>query len=189
MNIQFSLDQLRYLRRLETLLVLAFLAALVTWFYVNGRASDAEVELSNVNNTVYAAQDDLRYWTDNFDQLTLQEELAALLSSPKLPELPTQQESLEFRTNFVAYASEKNLPLSSLEVVDTTLRFGESQYPAVRYSMVVSGSLDSLVGALRILESFPTATVHTMDFYRDEQAPDIWELSITLDVVHQPEEA
>ena len=55
--------------------------------------------------------------------------------------------------------------------------------------MVVSGSLDSLVGALRILDSFPTATVQTMDFYRDEQALDIWELSLTLDVVHRPEEA
>ena len=137
MNRQYSFDQLRSLRRLESLLVLALLAALVSWIYVNGRASGAEAELLTVNKTLAAAQDDLRYWTDNFDQLMLQEELAALLSSPKLPALPTQQESLEFRTTFVAYASEQNLPLSSLKVGDITLRLGDSQYPAVRYSMVV----------------------------------------------------
>jgi len=166
MNHRFSLDQIRSLRRLESLLVLVLLLALVAWFFVDSKASGADAKLLVVNNTLAAAQNDLRYWTNNFDQLELQEELATLLSSPKPRVLPTQQESLAFRSRFVAYASEQKLPLSSLEVSDITHNLGDSEYPAVRYTMVVSGSLNSLVGALQIFESFPTATVQRMEFSR-----------------------
>ncbi len=189
MNRQFSLDQIRSLGRLESLLVLILLLALVAWFFVDGKASSADAALLSANNTLAAAQDDLRYWTNDFDQLSLQEELAALMSRPKPPALPTQQESLAFRSSFVAYASEQKLPLSSLEVSDKTINLGDSEYPAVRYAMVVSGSLNSLVGALQIFESFPTATVQRMEFSRAKQGADTWALSLTLNVVHQPEEA
>ena len=188
MNHRFSWDKIRALRRLESLLVLFLLLALIVWFFVDSKANVADAELVSANNTFAAAQDDLRYWTNNFDQLALQEKLAALLSTPKPPALPTQQESLAFRTTFVAYASEQKLPLSSLEVSDITLRLGDSEYSAVRYTVVVGGSLDSLVGALQIFESFPTATVRSMEFSRTQQEVDTWSLRITLDVVHQQEE-
>ncbi len=189
MNHRFSLDQIWSVRRFETLLVLVLLLALVAWIFAHNKASDAEANLLSVNNTLAATQDDLRYWTNNFDQLVLQEKLAGMLSAPRPPALPTHQESLALRSTFVAYASEQKLPLSSLEVSDITLNIGQSQFPAVRYTLVVSGNLDPLVGALQIFESFPTATVHSMEFSRAEQESDNWSLSITLDVVHQPEEA
>lgn len=189
MNHRFSLDQIRSLRRLESLLALVLLLAFAAWIYVDNKASGADAELLSMNNTLAATQDDLRYWTNNFNQLALQEKLASLLSTPKPPVLPTQQESLAFRSSFVAYASEQKLPLSSLEVSYITLNLGDFEYPAVRYTMVVSGSLDSLVGALQTFESFPTATVQSMEFSRADQGADTWALSITLDVVHQPEEA
>lgn len=189
MSQRFSLDQLRSLRRLESLLVLILLATFLGWFYVDSKANEADIELLSVNKTLAAGEDDLRYWTNNFNQLTLQEELAALMSTANPPVLPTRSESLALRSRFVAYASDEKLPLSSLEVSDITLNLGDFQYPAVRYRMVVSGSLNSLVGALQTFQSFPTAMVNRMRFSRAEQGADIWELSITLDVVHQPEEA
>ena len=189
MNHQLSFDQIRSLRKLESLLAFALLLALVAWFFVESKASGADARLLSVDNTLAAAQDDLRYWTNNFDQLALQQELATLLSTSKPPVLPTQQESLAFRSSFVAYASEQELPLSSLEVSEITIELGDSEYPAVRYTMVVSGSLNSLLGALQIFESFPTATVKSMEISRAEQGADTWALRITLDVVHQPEEA
>ena len=104
MNQRFSLNQIRSLRRLESLLALFLLLALVAWLVVDSKASGADAKLLSVNNTLAAAQDDLRYWTDNFNQLALQEELANLLSTSKPRVLPTQQESLAFRSNFVSYA-------------------------------------------------------------------------------------
>ena len=189
MNRLFSLDQLRSLRRPEALLVLILVVALVAWNYIDGKASDADAELLVVENNVFAVQDDLRFWTTNFDQLTLQSELAALLDTAGPPDLPTEQGALEFRTNFVAYASEQRLPLSSLEVSDITVNLGDTEFPAIRYSIVVSGSLDALIGSLRIFELFPTASLQSMEFFRAEQGPNIWGLSMTLDVLHQPEEA
>ncbi|PKB71935.1 MAG: hypothetical protein BZY87_02920 [SAR202 cluster bacterium Io17-Chloro-G6] len=186
---RFSIEQIRSLRRLESLLVLTLLLAFVAWIYFDGKASSADAELLSMNTNLSAAQGDLRYWTNNFDQLALQEKLAALLSSPKPPALPTEQETLAFRSSFVAYASQHKLPLSSLEVSDVNLVLGGFEYTAVRYTMVVSGSLNSLVGALQIFEAFPTARVHGMEFSHGEQERDNWDLSITLDVVHQPGEA
>ena len=189
MNRRFSLDQIRSLRRFESVLVVILVLAIAAWIVVDKKANGADEDLLSVNRTLAATQDDLRYWTNSFDQLTLQERLATLLSAPNPPTLPTRQESLAFRSSFVAYASERKLPLNSLEVSDITLYLGGSEYSAVRYNMVVSGSLDSLVGALQIIESFPTAKVESLRFSRAEQESDAWALSITLDVVHQPEEA
>lgn len=186
---RISMDKIRSLRRLESLLVLMLLLAFVAWIYFDGKAGRADAELFSVNTNLATAQGDLRYWTNNFDQLALQEKLAALLSSAEPPVLPDQQDTLAFRSSFVAYASEHKLPLRSLEVSDITLDLGGYEYSAVRYSLVVGGSLDSLVGALRIIESFPTATVSSMEFSRSEEESETWELSMTLDVVHQPEEA
>ena len=186
---RFSMDQFRSLRRLESALVLVLPLAFGLWYYVDGKANEADVELLSVNNTLAAAQGDLRYWTNNFNQLALQEELAALLSTTKAPDLPTQGEALAFRSSFVAYAAAQKLPLSSLEVSDVTLKLGESAYPAVRYKMVVSSGLDALVGALQTFDSYPTAIVNRMEFSRAEQGQDNWALSLALDVVHQPEES
>lgn len=189
MNHRFSLDQIRSLRRLESLLAVVLLLAFAAWIYVDNKASGADAELLSMNNTLAATQDDLRYWTNNFNQLALQEKLASLLSTPKPPVLPTQQESLAFRSSFVAYASEQNLPLSSLEVSNVTLSLGGLEYPAVRYTVVVSGDQNPLMGALKIFNAFPTATVQRIELSRADQEADIWLLSVTLDVVHQPEEA
>ena len=189
MNHRFSMDQIRSLRKFESLLVLTLLLTAAAWFLIENKASGADARLLSVNNTLAAAQDDLRYWTNNFDQLALQEELATLLSDPGPPALPTQRESLAFRSRFAAYASEQNLPLSSLEVSEITLSLGGLEYPAVHYTIVVSGDQNSLVGALKIINSFPTATVRRIELSRADQKADIWLLSVTLDVVHQPEEA
>ncbi|NQW22723.1 MAG: hypothetical protein HQ475_04680 [SAR202 cluster bacterium] len=188
MNRRFSLEQLQSLRKPESLLVLILLVVVVAWYYLDGKASDADAELLSVETTLAAAQDDLRYWTNNFDQLTLQDELAVIISAPKPPTLPTQSEALGFRTSLMTYASQQQLPLSSLEVLDITRELGDSQYPAVRYVIVISGELNALVGSMRIFESFSTASVQSMDFFRADQGPNIWGLSITLDVIHQPEE-
>ena len=189
MSLRLSMDQLRSLRRPESVLVLLLLVALVGWNYVDGRASDADAELLEAETNLAAVQDDLRFWTNNFDQLTLQDELAVLLDTVRPPDLPTQDDALQFRTFFVAYASQQRLPLSTLEVSYITVDLGDSQFPAVRYSIVVSGSLDALLGSLRIFESFPTASLQSMEFFRAELGPDIWGLSMTLDAVHQPEDA
>ena len=189
MKSRFSPDQIRYLWRPEVLLTLVLLAALIGWIYIDRKSTDAEAELLAATNSLTTAESDLGYWTNNFDQATLLETLMMLQAIPKAPGLPTQQESLDFRNEFMAYTSKNLLPLNSLEVLTATIQAGDTTLPAVRYSMVVSGNLDSLVGALQIFDSFPTATVHTMEFTREETDIDSWNLGITLDVVHQPEEA
>lgn len=189
MNRRFSLDQLRSLRRPETYLVVVLLVVLISLYFINGKANDAEDELSDAENALIATQDDLRFWNNNFDQLTLQDELTVLLDAPRPEALPTQAEALEFGTEFVDYASRERLPLNALEVTDITLILEDSEFPAVRYSILISGSLESLVRTLLLFDSFPTLSVQNMDFFRAEQGNDIWGLDITLDVVHQEEEA
>ncbi len=155
------------------MLVLILLVAFVAWYYYDEKATGADAELLAVENTLAADQEDLRFWTNSIDQLALQEELAALISAPRPPDLPTQQEALGFRSSLMAYASEQKLPLSSLEVLDITRELGDSQYPAVRYSIVLSGDLNSLVGSLRFFDFFPTSSVQSMEFFRAEQEPNI----------------
>ena len=88
----------------------------------------------------------------------------------------------------MAYASDEKLPLSSLELTDIALELGDTRFPAVRLSVVVSGTLESLLGSLRVLDSYPTSSVVNIEFFRTELGPDTWGLSFVVDVVYQAEE-
>lgn len=190
MTRQFTLDQLRGLLRPETALVGLVIIALVSWYYMNNKVSEAEAAIAQDQQSLKAARDDLSYWSKNFDQLALIDELATLKEVPAPPDLPGKTEALAYRTDLLKYAVDRLLPLSSLEVTDINRSVGDFDFPGVRYNVVISGNLQDLIGVLGLSTPYPTSSIQELDFFQADGAGTTWVLTFTMDVLYQvPEPA
>jgi hypothetical protein len=121
--------------------------------------------------------------------VALEKELEQLRLAPRPASLPSRQDALKFRNEMLTYAAEQGLGLSTFEISGGSAKMAESEYPIVRYSVVATGNLEPLVGALKLLLDFPTATVQAMRFARTAAEESRWEMKFDLDVIHQKEGA
>jgi len=184
MNLRLSLEQLRSLRRPETVLVLLILVVAVAWYYLDGQADDAKAEVIGLDRKLRAARDDLKVLEDNSNLVALEKELAQLRSAPRPASLPSRQDALKFRNEMLTYAAEQGLGLSTFEVSNASVDVAGKNYPIVRYSVVATGNLEPLVRALKLLQGFPTATVKALRFTRVAPDGSRWETKFDLDVIH-----
>lgn len=189
MNLRLSLDQLRNLPRPETVLVLLILVVAVAWLYLDRQNKDPKAEVSGLDRNLRVARDDLKFLEDNSNLAALEKELALLRSAPRPATLPSRQDALKFRNQMLTYAAEQGLPLSTFDISEGSAGVPGGEYSFVRYSIVTRGNLEPLVGALKLLQDFPTATVQTLRFIRVAAAESQWEMRFDLDVFHQKEGA
>jgi hypothetical protein len=185
MNFRSSLDQLRNLRRPEAMLVVLILVVAVGWQYLNGQTKDATGEASKLDRSLRVARDDLKFLEGNSNLASLKKELEQLRLAPQPTTLPSRQDALKFRIEMLTYAAEQGLPLSAFEISNASA--GDN--PIVRYSLVARGNLAPLVGVLKLLQGFPTATVQSMRFTRVAAGENQWEMKFDLDVFHRKEGA
>jgi hypothetical protein len=89
----------------------------------------------------------------------------------------------------LTYAAEQGLLLSAFDISEGSAGVAGGEYPIVRYSVVAQGNLEPLVGALKLLLDFPTATVQAMRFARIAAEGSQWEMKFDLDVIYQKEGA
>jgi hypothetical protein len=189
MKLGLSFDQLRNLRRPETVLVLLILVVAVGWLYLDRQTKDTKQEVSGLDRKLQVARDDLRFLEDNSNLAALEKELEELRSAPRPVTLPSRQDALKFRNEMLTYASEQGLPLSTFEISNASAGVAGGEYPIVRYSVVARGNLEPLVGALKLLKGFPTATVQALRFTRLAAGESQWEMKFDLDVFHRREGA
>ncbi len=190
MNQRLTTQQLRSLLRPETALVGLMLVSLVAWYVLNQRVGNAQEEEAIVQRQVTAARDDLIHWETNYSAPALREEIAQLRSILQEQDLPTHQEALAFRTALSSYSAERQLPLRTFERLESApLEEDEEETASVHYSIVAQGTEDALVGALLLLEGFPTAVVQQLEFTRVSGSPTDWEMLLELDVFYVAEQA
>lgn len=189
MNPRLSFDQLKNLRRPETVLVLLILVVVIAWLYLDRQTGDAKAEVSGLDRELRAARDDLRVLENDFNQAALEKELEQLRSAPRPATLPSREDALKLRNQVLTYAAERGLLLSTFEISGGSAKVAESEYPFVRYSVLARGNLEPLVGALKLLQDFPTATVQTLRFNHVASGETQWEMKFDLDVFHQKEGA
>jgi hypothetical protein len=188
MNLRLSPDLLRTLRRPEAVLVVLILVVAAGWLYLDRQTKDAELEVSGLDRKSRAARDDLRVLEDNSNLAALQKELEQLRSAPRPVTLPSREDALKFLNEMPTYASEKGLPLSTFEFANASAGVAGTDYPIVRYSVVARGTLEPLVGALKLLQDFPTATVQALRLTRFAAGGEgQWEMKFDLDVLYRKE--
>jgi hypothetical protein len=189
MKLGLSLDQLKILRRPEAVLVLLILVVAVAWVYLDRQSNDAKADATRLDRGLRAARDDLKFLEANSKPAgqdpALQQELERLQSAPRPASLPSREDALKFSNEMLSYASKQGLPLSTFEIAYAFA----GDFPIVRYSVVARGDLVPLVGALKLLQDFPTATVQGLRFTRIAAAQSEWELKFELDVLHRKEGA
>ena len=188
MNQKITMDQLQGLVRLETVLAALLLIALAAWYFFDGKASAAQEDLAKDMQALDAARDDLSYWSKNFDRLTLLKELEEIKAVPPPGELPTQKEVLTFRSKLLAYTGENQLPLSTLEVTEIQRNLEGETFRGVGYALVLSGSLEPLLGSLGLLDGYETASVQDLDFFQADQGGDIWAMNLNVDMLYRVDE-
>jgi hypothetical protein len=170
-------------------LVLLILVVAAGWLYLDRQTKDAKLEASGLDRKSRAARDDLRVLDDTSILAALEKDLEQLRSAPRPTSLPSLQDALKFRNEMLTYASEKGLPLNTFEISNASGGVAGAEYPIVRYSILARGNLEPLVGALKLLQDFPTATVQALRFTRNPSAEGQWEMKLDLDVFHRREGA
>ena len=191
MNQRLTTQQLRSLLRPEAALVELMLVGLVAWYVLDQRVGDAqEEEEAIVQRQVTAARDDLTHWETSYSVPALQEEIDQLQSILQEQVLPAHQEALAFRTAISSYSAERQLLLRTFERLESAPPKDDTEEtPSVHYSIVARGTEDALVGALLLLEGFPTAVVQQLEFTRVLESPAEWEMLLELDVFYVAEQA
>lgn len=189
MNLRLSLDQLRILRRPETALVVLILVVAVAWLYLDRQNKDPKAEVSGLDRSLQVSRDDLKFLDENYTLEALEKELEQLKSAPRPASLPSRQDALNFSSQLLTYATEQGLPLSTFDISEASAKVASGEYPVVRYSITTRGNLEPLVGSLKLLQDFRTATVQTLRFTRVAAAESQWEMRLELDVFHQKEGA
>jgi len=182
-------QQLRSLLRPETVLLGLMLIGVAAWYGLNQQAGNAQEEEVVVQRQVAAARDDLIHWETSFSAPALQQEIEQLQSILQEQDLPTHQEALAFRTAMFAYSAERQLPLRTFERQESATSEEEEANPSVHYSIVARGTEDALVGALGLLEGFPTAVVLQLEFTSVLGSPTDWEMLLELDIFYVAEKA
>ena len=178
------LDRLRPLLRIEAGTLAAIVVVAVAWFNFNQQVDKSRQEASALDEKPKAAQEDLDLLADDAQRAALEASLRELQSGNRITALPTQDAVSAFGDMVIHYVYEQQLSLPIFGKSETKATVDDREYPAIRYSMLARGEPDAIVGMLALLQGFPTAAVHTLDFMRTGDEPETWEMSLDLDLFY-----
>ena len=189
LNQRLTVPQLRTLLlradKLSLVLSLAVAVAAYAWFTQYQALGETRGERSDLEGRFQVVRDDLAYLDANDETAALQESLEIEQAKPEPESLPSREEAGEFSRTMVDYAAIQELPLTTFDRVDTSVAVGEQEYPSFRHSLEAQGSMEALIGLLRLVDEFPTAKVLELVFNRVAGAPTDWAMSLHLDVFYR----
>ena len=190
-NQQITAGQLRALLRLESILVVLVLGLAYFAYQQYQQAQEATENREIQQQRLAAVRDDLVFFESSNDKQKLEEEMAQLRSIPLPLGLPNYQQALEVGRTITTFAQEHDLPLTGFDQVEVRLPLGEdTEFPALRYTIIVKGDEDGLTDLLQLLKQNPTAKVTTLEFTRPppdaegNRQPD-WEMKLDMDVIYR----
>ncbi len=152
-----TLEKLRPYLRIETAVVVTLLVVVVAWYMFNQQASESKDAEILLDQRIGAVQSDLNAFARSDERGALQQQLAALQADQTTVILPSRDRAVGFGKVLLDYVASQNLPLNNYATEETLTPIGEQDYATIRYSIVVQGPEQALVGTLRLLQDFPTA--------------------------------
>ena len=127
----------------------------------------------------------------------LRSDITALQSVPAQASLPSRVEALGLSGVIATYVGERDILVSSFDSAQTFAQLGESEYPAINYSLVAKGKPGELIGLLDLIDNIPTGLVQDLRFERAfeeeedsegvviRRITDDWFMSFSLMVVYE----
>ena len=167
MNQRRSLPPLRSLLKVETVLLgLVIIVGLIGYT----RIEPAEQDVLGVGDTsgleaeLRLASDDLDYLRANDERPKLREELAALKAAPLALPVPERHTVAQLGDSIVFFAAEQGLELLFFSSAEGPVTRGTQEFQSIKYSIVASGEVNSLIGVLAKLDDIPTTAVDLLEF-------------------------
>ncbi len=189
MNQRTTLRQLRALLRLETGLVALVVVLTVGGFLLSQQAKASRAEQAGQNRRLATVSQNLRDARSNDPKPALRSKLEGLQQTPEPQALPSRQQALELGPAMVIYAASQGLQLSTFDTIEAVpLAAGstpqQAARPAISYSIVARGRMDSLVGALQLTGGFPTAKIQKLEFTRAPGGQPLWQMNLDVAVFY-----
>lgn len=174
---------LKDLVKIETALVALGLVLAIVWFSLFQGAGDAKGTLQKTEERLAAVRKELQSFrtTSGKDTEALQKELEQLANTPAPGGLPSRQEALILGTRLASFLAERNLTLSAFDSSQSIITLGKDKFPAISYTLSARGSVDDLMGLVRLANEFPTAVVQGLEFTKDKDA---WTMSLNVAVFY-----
>lgn len=176
-----SLQKLRPLIRIEVGVLAALLLVVVIWYSFSQQTAESRDAETALDQRFGAFRSDLAAFARSNERATLQEELAALQADKSTVVLPTRDEAFRFRDELLEYVDSQNLSLNAFGQEESLTPIGEQDFPTIRYSIIVQGLQESLVGTLQLLQEFPTA-VQVLELVRAVEGLPEWVMILELSV-------
>lgn len=197
MNQRITLRQLRGLLRLEAGLVALVVVLAVVGFSLSQQAKASRADQVAINRRLATVSQTLKGLQSNDPKPALRKGLEELQAKPEPQALPSRQQALELGPALVVYAAAQGLHLSTFDTVQTEAGPAKptpapiagsppekAERPAINYSIVARGPMNSLVGALQLTGGFPTARVQNLEFTRAPGGQPLWQMNLDLAVFH-----
>ena len=176
-----SLQRLRPLIRIEVGVLAALLLVVVIWYSFSQQTAESRDAETALDQRFGAFRSDLAAFARSNERATLQEELAALQADKSTVVLPTRDEAFRFRDELLEYVDSQNLSLNAFGQEESLTPIGEQDFPTIRYSIIVQGLQESLVGTLQLLQGLPTA-VQVLELVRAVEGLPEWVMILELSV-------
>jgi len=179
-----SLEKIRPYLRIETAVVVALLVVVVFWYMLSQQVNESSDAEGVLDQKIAAVRSDINAFTQNDERATLQAQLAELQADQTTVVLPSRDLALQFGDVLLKYVSSQNIPLNNYATEETLTPIGEQDYPTIRYSIIVQGPQNSLVGTLELLQEFPTAVVQVLELIRPVEDRPEWVMTLELSVFY-----
>ena len=176
-----SLQRLRPLIRIEVGVLAALLLVVVIWYSFSQQTAESRDAETALDQRFGAFRSDLAAFARSDERATLQEELAALQADKSAVVLPTRDEAFRFRDELLEYVDSHNLSLNAFGQEESLTPIGEQDFATIRYSIIVQGLQESLVGTLQLLQGLPTA-VQVLELVRAVEGLPEWVMILELSV-------
>ena len=175
-----SLEKIRPYLRIETAVVVALLVVVVFWYMLSQQVNESSDAEGVLDQKIAAVRSDINAFTQNDERATLQAQLAELQADQTTVVLPSRDLALQFGDVLLKYVSSQNIPLNNYATEETLTPIGEQDYPTIRYSIIVQGPQNFLVGTLELLQEFPTAAVQVLELIRPVEDRPEWVMTLEL---------
>ncbi len=188
-------DRTRPVLRLNILLAVAVALAAAAVVYMYMERADARVERARVQQARAVYQSDLDALAEQKD-LRLQAvaakeaELGAKQAeaglgdaSTALAGLITRYAANDVSSKIIAFSASNNVALLEFETGQSTLVMSGTEFPAVSYSLVATGTAEGLTGILDIAAQVPTALVEKLELTAATGGG--WTLDLVLKVAYR----
>ena len=180
--------------RWETALVALVLLAAVGVFSLSRQKSSLGDEDLELGKRFVKTEAALGRLAEQSSQLKL--DITGLQSVPAKATLPSRVEALGLSGVIAAYVGERDILVSSFDSAQTFAQLGESEYPAINYSLVAQGESGALLGLLDLVDNIPTGLVQDLKFEREveeEESDGVvirrftadWFMTFSILVVHE----